>query len=89
MMRTTLSIDDNLLSSLKEIAHRSGRPLKTVVNEALQLGLHELEYPKAVPYQLKASAMGSVRPGIDLDKVGEIADGLEDAAISMKLEMRK
>jgi len=88
-MRTTLTIDDQLAASLKDAAHRSGRPFKQLVNEALRKGLHALEHPEMQPYRLSTASLGSVRPGINLDKALSLAEGLEDAAIAIKLELRK
>lgn len=88
-MRTTLTIDDQLLDSLKQAAQQSGRPFKQVVNEALRLGLHELKQPKARPYHLPAAKMGQPRGHGDLDRALLLADTLEDVAIASKLEMRK
>lgn len=34
-MRTALTTDDQLVSVLKEVSHRSGMPFKQVVNEVL------------------------------------------------------
>ena len=88
-MRTTLTIDDQVAMSLKDIAHRSGKPFKEVVNEALRKGVHALEHAEARPYRLSSASLGSVRPSINLDKALSLADDLEDAAIAMKLELRK
>jgi len=88
-MRTTLTLDDQLAASLREAARRSGQPFKQVVNQALRRGLHEFECPPARPYRIKTSSLGMVRAGIDLDKALAVADGLEDAAIAVKLELRK
>jgi hypothetical protein len=88
-MRTTLTIDDQVAKSLKEIAHQSGRPFKEVVNEALRKGVHALEHPETRPYRLSPASLGPARPHIDLDKSLNLADALEDAAIAMKLELRK
>lgn len=88
-MRTTLTIDDQLMESLKQVAQQSGRPMKQVVNEALRLGLHELKQPRAKPYRLPSAKMGQLRGDVDLDKSLQLADALEDAGISSKLEMRK
>lgn len=44
-MRTTLVIDDYVMWDVKEKAHRTGQPLKKVVNEAIRLGLAQLERP--------------------------------------------
>ncbi len=88
-MRTTLTLDDQVMASLQEAAHRRGKPFKFIVNETLRLGLQALEHPQAQPYRLSGSAMGRVFPGFDLDKALELAEGIEDRAIAMKLELRK
>jgi hypothetical protein len=89
MMRTTLTIDDQLLDALKAKALQAGKPLKQVVNEALRRGLENLEKPSAKPYRLKPISMGSPQSGIDLDKALRVADALEDDAITHKLEQRR
>jgi len=88
-MRTTLTIDDEIATSLKDLAHRSGRTFRQVVNDALRKGAHALENPEAKPYKLSPASLGSVRPNINLEKALSLADELEDAAIDMKLELRK
>jgi len=89
-MKTTLTIDDRLARDLKEIAHRSGKPFKQVVNETLHAGLSALKAPpKARRYQLKPASLGLPLPGIDLDKSLQLADALEDVEIARKLQMRK
>jgi len=88
-MRTTLTIDDQIAMSLKDIAHRSGKPFKEVVNEALRKGVNAMEHPEVRSYRLSPASLGSVRPHINLDKALSLADDLEDAAIAMKLELRK
>lgn len=88
-MRTTLTIDDQLSVALREAASRSGKPFKQVVNEALRKGLNALEHPPGRPYRMKPASLGKLRPGINLDKALELADGLEDSAIMAELELRK
>ncbi len=88
-MRTTLTIDDEIALSLKDIAHRSGRSFKQVVNEALRKGTHALENPESQPYRLSPASLGPPRPNINLEKALSLADELEDDAIAMKLELRK
>lgn len=46
-MRTTLTVDDALLSLLKKRAAERDVTLKTVVNQALRLGLDAMERPLA------------------------------------------
>jgi hypothetical protein len=89
-MRTTLTIADHLARDLKELAHRSGKPFKVVVNEALQAGLiatGERRRPK--PYRLEPASLGGVRGEIDLDKALALADSLEDEALAGKIEQNK
>jgi hypothetical protein len=89
-MRTTLTIDERLARDLKEIARRSGKTFKQVVNETLHAGLRaQKKPPKARRYRLKPASLGQPLPGIDLDKALQLADALEDVEIARKLEMRK
>ena len=89
MMRTTLTIDDQLLENLKGAALRAGKPLKQVVNEALRLGLENLDKPAARPYRIEPVSMGPPRADIDLDKALQLADALENDAIGQKLAQRR
>lgn len=89
-MRTTLTIEDRIARDLKEIAHRSGKPFKTVVNETLQAGLAaDRGQPRAKRYRLRPASLGGVRRGIDLDKALALADSLEDEELLRKSELRK
>lgn len=88
-MRTTLTIEERIARDLKEIAHRSGKPFKAVVNETLAAGLAAARERKSRRYRLRAVSMGSVRPGVDLDKALAIADALEDEELLRKTEQRK
>lgn len=89
-MRTTLTIEDRIARDLKEIAHRSGRPFKVVVNETLRAGLAARQSPiKQKRYRLRPASLGRVQSGIDLDKALALAGALEDQEIARKLELRK
>lgn len=89
-MRTTLTIDDRLARELKEIAHRSGKSFKQVVNETLTAGFAAGKGPKpARRYRLKPAALGNPLPGIDLNKALRLSDSLEDEEIARKLDLRK
>ncbi|HVR37955.1 MAG TPA: DUF2191 domain-containing protein [Thermoanaerobaculia bacterium] len=89
-MRTTLTIEDRIARDLKQIAHRSGKPFKVVVNETLQAGLAAKQEPaKAKRYRLRPVSLGNVRPGVDLDKALALADVLEEEELVRKLELRK
>jgi hypothetical protein len=87
-MQTTLTLDDELAKELQEVAHRAGKPFTEVVNETLRKGLHPTSALSPRPYRLSTVSLG-VRAGIDLDKVLEIADALEDAEIIRKVDIGK
>ncbi len=88
-MRTTLTIDDQLMMELKERAHRQGVSLKQVVNQTLRRGLDaDIHSSKRKPFRARTFAMGQpLMP--DLDKCLAIASGLEDEEIARKLSLRK
>lgn len=89
-MRTTLTIDEGLARDLKEIAHRSGKPFKQVVNETLHAGLSARKTTRrARRYRLEPASLGQPLPGIDLDKALQLADSLDDVESARKLELRK
>jgi len=65
-MRTTLTIDDELMRKLKKKAAESGKTITKVVEEALRKEIAG-EAPKQSGFQLKwLTVAGRVRPGVDL-----------------------
>lgn len=89
-MRTTLTLEDRIARDLKQLAHRSGKPFKIVVNETLRAGLAaKQEIRPKKHYRLRPASLGGVLPGINLDKALTIADALEDEEVARKLDLRK
>ena len=89
-MRTTLTLEDRIGRALKELAHRSGKPFKTVVNETLRAGLAaKRETRGKVHYRLRPASLGGVLLDVDLDKALSLADALEDEEVARKLDLRK
>lgn len=88
-MKTTLTLEDDLVATLREAARRRGEPLKAVANEALRAGLKALVPASSVkkPYRLEPAHLGNVSPGIDLTKALQLADALEDEGFIKKLEL--
>lgn len=77
-MRTTLNIDDDVLDKARAVTEQLRVPLKTVVNEALRVGLREVEKPaKQRRYRTKPRAMG-LRKGYSLDNIQELLAQTED-----------
>lgn len=76
-MRTTLTLDDDVLERARALAARMGIPFKTVVNEALRAGLLQVEKPaKKRPYKTEPHAMG-LRSGRNLDNIQELLAQVE------------
>lgn len=88
-MRTTVTIDDDLLGEVRERALNEGVPLKQMLNHVLRVGLERSreEKPKK-PYRCKTFSMG-YPPLHNLDKALLVADALEDEEVLRKLSVRK
>ena len=76
-MRTTLTLDDDLAGLLKKRARQLGISFKEMVNRTIRTGLGaetkkaRADAPKTIPHSF------GFRPGIDLDKMNQLADDLE------------
>jgi hypothetical protein len=88
-MRTTLTVDDRVGKALKDLAHRSGKSFKQVVNETLERGLASTGTARKEPYREKPVSLGETLAGYDLTKTLSLAGALEDEEILRKLEQRK
>jgi hypothetical protein len=77
-MRTTLTLDDDVLKAAKRRAREQDRPLKDVVNEALRHGLALVEHPHPPAYTFRLRTVeGRLLPGVDLadrDKLFALMD---------------
>lgn len=77
-MRTTLTLEDDVTAMLRHLAQERKLSFKEAVNTALREGLLSLEKPpQQEAYRTKPRSMG-VLPGVDYDKVGQLADELDD-----------
>lgn len=90
LMRTTLTLDDDVAAELKKAAYERGEPFKRVVNEALRVGLAASRASGGRRrYRLEPESLGAVRPGVNLDRALRLSDELEDAVITEELQARK
>lgn len=77
-MRTTLTLDDDLLQRVREEAARTRRPVRDVLNERLRLGFAVSARPRrAARFVAEPFAAAGFAPGIDELKLNQLADALE------------
>jgi hypothetical protein len=72
--RTTLTLEDDVAEAVRQAALRTGKPIKTVVNEALRAGLSRRQEQRR--FRVRARDLG-VRPELDLDDVEGLLDRVE------------
>ena len=78
--RTTLTLDDDLGGILTKRARELGISFREVVNRTIRAGLGEAaKRREGVPPKTIAHSFG-FKPGIDLDKLNQLADELEAEA---------
>ena len=77
MMRTTLTLDDDVAAKLDADARKSGRSFKETVNHYLRVGLNAKKSAgNHKPFKVRARSMG-LRPGLNLDCVEELIEQIE------------
>jgi hypothetical protein len=79
-MRTTLTLDPDVVRLIQDAVHRERRPTKQVINDALRRALAPPPGPRREPYRLVPHE-SQLRPGLDLTGFNRLADELEDEAI--------
>ena len=84
-MRTTLTLDDDLAGLLKQRARELGIPFKEALNRTIRAGIGEATATRHDPAPKTNSHSFRFRPGIDLDKLGQLADELEAEAFAEKI----
>ena len=78
MVRTTLSLDDDIAAKLKAEARRAGMSLRDVVNAALRRGLASPPPRRARPrFRVVTRDLGDIAPGLSLDNVAELIEQAE------------
>ena len=92
-MRTTLTLDDDIVAALKARARLLEKPFKQVVNDVLRRGLSDTPDEEEEPpssdeerpvFRVKPNHSGFA-PGVDPLKLNRLNAELEDAEILKKL----
>ena len=84
-MRTTLTLDPDVVRMIQEEVHRVRKPFKTVVNDALRRGLSpRSSRTRGRPYRVRPHA-ARLLPGLDRSKLNALADQMEERVLVAKL----
>lgn len=79
-MRTTIRLDDKLLSQAKQMAAKTNRTLTSVIEDALRQHLaREQTVAEREPVRLKTVGGKGTLPGVDLDDSAALLDLMEGA----------
>ena len=76
-MRTTLTLEPDVALKLKRRMAAKKLSLKEAVNQALRAGLAVEDAPARAPFRVVPHDGGGFLPGIDPNKLGQLADELE------------
>ncbi len=79
-MRTTLTLDPDVVGLIEDAVHRERRPTKQVINDALRRALAPTPVESGEPYRLVPHP-SAVRAGVDLAGFNRLADELDDEAV--------
>jgi hypothetical protein len=88
-MRTTLTLDPDVVRMIEEETHRQRKTFKEVVNDAIRRGLSRpARGPAARRFKIKPMRL-KLRPGLDRSSLNRLVDELEEEAGRGKLVGRK
>ncbi len=77
IMRTTLTLDEDVAQKTKQLAKILKKPFKVVLNEALRKGLDQVEKPQnRRDYATNPHEMG-LREGLSIDNIQELLARVE------------
>ncbi len=77
-MRTTLTIDDDLIAQIDNLRRCEGLSFKGAVNELLRAGVqYRAQPPKPTRYRTKPRRL-DLHTGFDPTKLNQLADEIED-----------
>jgi hypothetical protein len=78
-MRTTLTLDDDVVAKLKTVCGRTGESFRVVLNRLLRSALNARREPlPKEPFRIQARRLG-LRPGIQLDNIADLLEQVDGA----------
>ena len=89
LMRTTLTIDDDIIAQLRDRARKQRVSFRAMVGVALRTGLGALHRPKRPRHARVPTFSIGFKKEFDLRKALALADTIENDEIARKLRLRK
>jgi hypothetical protein len=86
-MRTTLTLDPDVAQLLEEEVHRTRKPFKQAVNDAIRRGLAPRAPARMGRYRVQPHKT-TLRPGIDAGGFNKLVDELEDESIVQRMRTK-
>ena len=81
-MRTTLTLEDDVMAKLKTEMKRTDKSFKQTVNDLLRIGLNvQRGASSRGAFVVETRDLGNTLPGVSLDNVGELLDRLDQPGI--------
>jgi Arc/MetJ family transcription regulator len=78
IMRTTLTLDDDVAAKVRAMMRRTGKSFKATVNDLLREALAPRRVPqRREPFRVEARDLGALKPGLTLDNVAELLEQVE------------
>jgi hypothetical protein len=77
-MRTTITIKDDVIQRARTVSSKLKKPFRFVINNALRLGLEQVEKPaKRKKYSTTPKPMG-LKHGYEIDNIQELLDRIDE-----------
>ena len=77
LMRTTVTIEDDLAAQVEAIRRREGLSFKAALNQLLRLGVQAISTPPKPRRFRTATRKLGLKPGIDPTRLNALIDDLE------------
>lgn len=88
-MRTTLTLDPDVVRMIEEETHRARKTFKEVVNDAIRRGLSSPSRAAATRrHKIKPMHL-RLRPGLDRTSLNRLVDEMEEEVAARRLGSRK
>jgi hypothetical protein len=76
-MRTTIYLDDHLITRIKELAARTGRTMTAVIEDAVRQSLEHAPSRTRKTVRLTTVGGKGLKKGVDLDDAASLLDLME------------